>query len=55
MATARRLIDLGKMKKLRIKRDRASEYNVLLKGFPRRDKLNRIKRYSRLIIMNMKG
>jgi hypothetical protein len=54
---ARKLIDLNRMQKLRLssKQDRLSEYNVLLKGFPRRDKLRRIIRYSRLIVLGMKG
>jgi hypothetical protein len=57
MAMARKLIDLNRMQKLRLssKQDRLSEYNVLLKGFPRRDKLRRIIRYSRLIVLGMKG
>ena len=57
MAMARKLIDLKRMEKLRVtrKKDRLSEYNVLLRGFPRRDKLRRIIRFSRLIVLGMKG
>ena len=57
MTMARKLIDLNRMKKLRMssRKDRLSEYNVLLKGFPRRDKLRGIIRFSRLLVLGMKG
>lgn len=57
MNMARKLIELKRMPKLRLTRrcDLMSDHNVLLKGFPRRDKLRRIVRYSRLVVMGMKG
>lgn len=57
IASAKRLIERGHMTRLQLsnQKDLRSEYNVFLKGFPRRDKLRRIMRFSRLIIFKMRG